>query len=138
MSGRPGVAARRSKRGRLSRSAEFDRVFRQGRSHGNRVLVLYGFPRADAASAGDAAGEPRLGLSVARRVGGAVERNHVKRLLREAFEQEAGRLPAGHDVVIVARPEARVVAERDGLEGIRAALAELMDQLRARVEGADR
>jgi len=131
MSGRPGVAARRSKRGRLSRSAEFDRVFRQGRSHANRVLVLYGFPRADAAP-GE---EPRLGLSVSRRVGGAVERNHVKRLLREAFEQEAERIPPGHDVVLVARTEARVVAERDGLDGIRAALAELIDALRARVEG---
>ena len=137
MSGRPGVAARRSKRGRLSRSAEFDRVFRQGRSHANRVLVLYGFPRSDAADP-DAPAEPRLGLSVARRVGGAVERNRVKRLLREAFEQEAGRLPAGQDVVIVARPEARVVAERDGLEGLRAPLVELMDQLRARVEGERR
>src|SRR4029077_4183444 len=91
---------------------------------------LYGFPRADAAAT-----EPRLGLSVSRRVGGAVERNHVKRLLREAFEQETERLPTSHDVVIVARPEARLVAERDGLEGIRSALAELIDQLRARVEG---
>jgi ribonuclease P protein component len=135
MSGRPGVAARRSKRGRLSRSAEFDRVFRQGRSHANRVLVLYGFPRAEAAPS---PAEPRLGLSVSRRVGGAVERNHVKRLLREAFEQEAPRLPEGHDVVIVARPEARLVAERDGLEGIRASLVELIDQLRARVEGERR
>jgi ribonuclease P protein component len=133
MSGRPGVAARRGRRGRLSRSAEFDRVFRQGRSHGNRVLVLYGFPRADAAV--EAADAPRLGLSVSRRVGGAVERNHVKRLLREAFELEVERLPAGHDVVLVARPEARLVAERDGLDGIRSALAELIDQLRARVEG---
>lgn len=131
MSARPGVAARRSKRGRLSRSAEFDRVFRQGRSHANRVLVLYGFPRG-------ADGEPRLGLSVSRRVGGAVERNHVKRLLREAFELESAGLPAGHDVVLVARPEARAVAERDGLDGIRSALAELIGQLRARVEGEAR
>ncbi|HXE44183.1 MAG TPA: ribonuclease P protein component [Conexibacter sp.] len=135
MSGRPGVAARRSKRGRLSRSAEFDRVFRQGRSHANRVLIVYGFPRPDAASVAD---EPRLGLSVSRRVGGAVERNKVKRLLREAFEQEAAQLPEGHDVVIVARPEARIVAERDGLEGLRASLAELIEQLRARVEGERR
>lgn len=128
MSGRSGVAARRSKRGRLSRSAEFDRVFRQGRSHANRVLVLHAFPRDDAGA------EPRLGLSVSRRVGGAVERNKVKRLLREAFDQESARLPEGQDVVIVARPDARAVAERDGLEGLRAALAELVDQLRERVE----
>jgi ribonuclease P protein component len=133
MSGRPGVAARRSKRGRLSRSAEFDRVFRQGRSHANRVLVLYGFPRSESPPT-----ELRLGLSVSRRVGGAVERNHVKRLLREAFEQELARLPEGHDVVIVARPEAKCVAEREGLEGIRTALVELMEQLRTRVEGDGR
>lgn len=135
MNGRPGVAARRSKRGRLSRSAEFDRVFRQGRSHANRVLVLYAFPRADSAPP---AAEPRLGLSVSRRVGGAVDRNLVKRLLREAFEVESARLPDGQDVVIVARPEARAIAERDGLEGLRAPLAELIDQLRARVEGEAR
>ncbi|HET6448832.1 MAG TPA: ribonuclease P protein component [Conexibacter sp.] len=136
MSGRPGVAARRSKRGRLSRSAEFDRVFRQGRSHGNRVLVLYGFPRASASTPDE--DEPRLGLSVSRRVGGAVERNHVKRLLREAFEHEITRLPAGYDVVIVARPEARLVAAHDGLDGIRAPLVELIDQLRERVESERR
>ncbi len=129
MSARSGVAARRSKRGRLSRSAEFDRVFRQGRSHANRLLVLHAFPRADASQT-----EPRLGLSVSRKVGGAVDRNRVKRLLREAFEHEAARLPEGQDVVIVARPDARVVAERDGLDGLRAALAELVDQLCARVE----
>jgi len=131
MSARPGVAARRSKRGRLSRSAEFDRVFRQGRSIGNRVLVLYAFPRAEE-------GEPRLGLSVSKRVGGAVERNLVKRLLREAFAVESGGLPDGVDVVVVARPEARAVAERDGLDGIRAALAELIAKARERAAGERR
>ena len=97
-------------------------MYRQGRSKGNRFLVLYAVPRAEE----DAEG-PRLGLSVGRRVGGAVERTRVKRVLREAFWGEAERLPAGADYVVVARPEALGLAEREGEPGIRAALAELVD-----------
>ena len=119
--------AERSRRRRLSRSAEFERVYRQGRSKGNRFLVLYAFPRAEE----DDRGGPRLGLSVSRRVGGAVDRTRVKRVLREAFWQEAERLPAGSDYVVVARPEARELAEREGTPGVRAALAELADGLGA-------
>ena len=112
------------KRRRLSRSAEFERVYRQGRSKGNRFLVLYAFPREDAADEG-----PRLGLSVGRRVGGAVDRTRVKRVLREAFWEEARRLPAGSDYVVVARPESLGLTEREGADGVRAALAELVDDL---------
>jgi ribonuclease P protein component len=117
-------AQRGPKRRRLSRSAEFERVYRQGRSKGNRYLVLYAFPREE-----DAGDGPRLGLSVGRRVGGAVERSRVKRVLREAFWEEARRLPAGSDYVVVARPESRALAEREGSAGIRTALAELVDEL---------
>jgi ribonuclease P protein component len=112
------------KRRRLSRSAEFERVYRQGRSKGNRYLVLYAFPREEDTDDG-----PRLGLSVGRRVGGAVERTRVKRVLREAFWEEARRLPAGSDYVVVARPESLPLADREGMPGVRAALAELVDGL---------
>jgi ribonuclease P protein component len=117
----------RSRRRRLSRSAEFDRVYRQGRSKANRFLVLYAFPREDGAGDG-----PRLGLSVSRRVGGAVDRTRVKRVLREAFWQEAERLPDGSDYVVVARPEAKGLAEREGTPGVRRALGELVDGMSAR------
>jgi ribonuclease P protein component len=113
-----GPSARR-RTGRLSRSAEFDRVYRQGRSVANRYLVLYAFPRG-----GDE--PPRVGLSVGRKVGGAVERNQLKRLLREACSRQADALPAGHDIVLVARAPARELGETGGLAGVDAALAELV------------
>jgi ribonuclease P protein component len=119
------------KRRRLSRSAEFERVYRQGRSKGNRFLVLYAFPRESDPAHPDDSG-PRLGLSVGRRVGGAVDRTRVKRVLREAFWEEARRLPEGSDYVVVARPESLGLTEREGAEGIRAALAELIDDLGSR------
>src|SRR5947209_10435635 len=119
MTGRP--QARPTGRARLSRSADFDRVFRRGRSHASRELVLYVFPR-------EGEGPPRLGLSVSRKVGGAVQRTRVKRLLREAFATEGAALPQGTDAVVVARAEARELAERRGLDGIREALSNLIEQ----------
>jgi ribonuclease P protein component len=125
VAGRPS-GGRSPKRRRLSRSAEFERVYRQGRSKSNRFLVLYAFPRGDEQQADEG---PRLGLSVSRRVGGAVDRTRVKRVLREAFWAESERLPEGSDYVVVARPDSRELAEREGMAGVRTALAELVDAL---------
>jgi len=108
-----------SRGGRLSRSAEFERVYRHGRSIANRHLVLYSFPNVEAE-------RPRLGLSVSRKVGGAIDRNRVKRLLRESFAHAEEGLATGHDIVVVARPPARELAEREGLAGVDASLCELL------------
>jgi ribonuclease P protein component len=111
--GEPNFGSSRTSRarGRLTRSAEFERVYRQGKSNSDRFLVLYAFASGE--------GErPRLGLSVPRKVGGATERNLVKRLLREAFAAQEEALQGELDIVIVARPAALELAEREGLEGI--------------------
>jgi ribonuclease P protein component len=110
------VAAR--KRRRLSRSGEFERVYREGRSHASRHLVVYSFPRGE--------GDARLGISVGRKLGGAVERNRIKRLLREAFWAHAEELAEGHDFVIVARPPAGELAREGGEQAIEKALCEVL------------
>jgi ribonuclease P protein component len=112
-----------TKRRRLSRSGEFDRVYRDGSSHATRYLVLYSFPRGS-----DDEQTARLGVSVSRKVGGAVERNRVKRALRDAFWELGEALAPGHDVVLVARPEIAGLLERDGVTGVRASIEEALDQ----------
>jgi ribonuclease P protein component len=120
-----------ARRGRLSRSAEFERVYRRGRSTANRYLILYAFANASSS-------RPRLGLSVSRKVGAATKRNRVKRLLREAFAGAEPGLAGGHDVVVVARPPAGDLAERGGLSAVSAALEELIARsgLREQAQGA--
>lgn len=97
------------RRNRLSRSKDFDTVYRRGRSASSRYLVLHWFPRD-----GDPDGEPRLGLAVPRSVGSAVARNRVKRLLRESWRELLPMVPAGQDYVLAARPGLAEAAESRG------------------------
>jgi ribonuclease P protein component len=120
----------RRNRPRLTRSADFDRVYRHGRSAAVRSFVLYAFPSESADQDADEQRERvRLGVSVGRRVGGAVERNRVKRVLREAFWLLADELPSDYDFVILARGGAAERADRDGLDGVKDDLQELLGQL---------
>jgi ribonuclease P protein component len=88
------------RRHRLTHAREFQAVYAARVNRGAGPLVVYVRP-----------GELphwRLGLSVGRRVGGAVERNRIKRLLREAFRLSQGELPLaagkGFDMVVNVRP----------------------------------
>ncbi|MFT4048505.1 MAG: ribonuclease P protein component [Solirubrobacterales bacterium] len=111
----------RSKGRRLSRSTEFQRVYRQGRSKANRYLVLYSFSRGDGAS-----DDSRFGVSVGRKVGNAVVRNRVKRSIREALDELAPQLADGLDYVVLARPDVVELLDREGMRGVRDQLAELI------------
>jgi ribonuclease P protein component len=113
------------RRNRLSRSRDFDAVYRHGRSASTRYLVLYWFPRDDT----DA--EPRLGLAVPKATGGAVVRNRIKRQLREAWRARLGRIPRGRDYVLIARPGLPDSVEARGPDW----LGERVDEVLAKAVG---
>jgi ribonuclease P protein component len=116
----PDSGSGRPRRGRLSRSGDFKRAYREGSSKANRYVVLYRFERET-----ESAENSRLGVSVSRKVGDSVTRNRVKRVLKEAFWKvfppEGGR----EDFVLVARPGVERLIEDEGLAGVEAAVAEV-------------
>jgi ribonuclease P protein component len=99
------------RRHRLSRSRDFDAVYRHGRSVSTRFLVLYWFAREEEADAG-----PRLGLAVPKAVGTAVVRNRIKRRLREVFRARLSELRQDQDYVLVVRPGVAEAAEARGFD----------------------
>ncbi len=108
------------RRNRLSRSRDFDAVYRHGRSVATRFLVLHWFPRD-----GDE-GEPRLGLSVPRAVGNAVTRNRIKRQLRETWRALLPSVPAGQDYVLIVRPGLPEAVEARGFDWLGERVAEVL------------
>ena len=77
---------------------------------------------------GEEGDEVRLGVSVGKKVGGAVERNKVKRAMREAFWSLADRLPDGYDFVLVGRADVAGLIDREGTDALTESLTALLDE----------
>lgn len=80
---------------RLHCRKEFDRVWKSGQKRHAAHFLVIAMQRP--------CGPTRLGLTVSRKIGGAVARNRVKRLLREYFRLSYERLPPSVDLVVVAK-----------------------------------
>jgi ribonuclease P protein component len=91
---------------RLRKHAEFVRAQRAGRRVSTAHFTLLVSARPAAADGASPPVPPRLGVVAARKIGGAVQRNRVKRLCRECFREWPDLLPAGVDLVVIARPGA--------------------------------
>jgi ribonuclease P protein component len=120
------LAAPVNRRHRLSRSRDFEAVYRHGRSVSTRFLVLYWFPREDGPEA-----VARLGLAVPKAVGTAVVRNRIKRRLRELFHERSVGLPADHDYVLVVRPGLPEAAESRGFDWLGERVDEILGKAAA-------
>ena len=114
------------RRQRLSRSRDFDAVYRQGRSVSTRSLTLHWFARED-----DAGEHTRVGLAIPRAVGSAVARNRLKRQLRAAWTTVAADAPAGRDYVLVARPGLAEASTSRGHEWLLEQVREVVGKVQA-------
>ena len=94
LAGRPApVSGRFPKSAHLLKHADFDRVYRDGKRHFSRPMTFFYLHR-------EAGSGPRVGFTVGRVLGGAVQRNRMRRRLREAVRMQLGLLSAPVDVVI--------------------------------------
>jgi ribonuclease P protein component len=84
---------------RIRRRGDFQRAYGRRAAASDGRLLVFGCRNG--------LGHPRLGLSVSRKVGGAVKRNRWKRMIREAFRCSAARLPNGVDLIVIPRQGAR-------------------------------
>ncbi|MGH2784956.1 MAG: ribonuclease P protein component [Actinomycetota bacterium] len=102
--------------GRLTSSADFRRTYAQGDRASTKALSAYVLMTAEDRPA-------RVGVTSARGLGGAVERNRVKRRIREAVRAVRGEIREGADVVVVASPSALATSFQEMVDSLRRALA---------------
>ena len=107
------------RRNRLSRSRDFDAVYRHGRSVSTRYLVLYRFDR-------DEEGDVRLGIAIPKKIGSAVTRNRIKRRLREGWRELIDTVPPGTDYVLLVRAPLAEAEESRGADWMRERLQEVL------------
>ena len=113
------------RRNRLSRSRDFDAVYRQGRSVSTRFLTLYWFQRDESI------GAPRLGFAVPKAVGNAVVRNRIKRQLRDIVRGRLEAVPVTNDYVLVVRKGLPEAAEANGHDWLAARVDEVLGKAAA-------
>jgi ribonuclease P protein component len=114
------------RRHRLSRSRDFDAVYRHGRSVSTRFLVLYRFDRGE-----ESDGDARLGIAVPKKIGGAVTRNRIKRRLREAWRDLLPEIDPGADYVLLVRQPLADADESRGPDWLRERVQEVLGKARA-------
>ncbi len=76
--------------------SEFEAVYEAKTRESRGPLTMYALPNT--------LGFPRLGMSVSHKVGTAVRRNRIRRLIRESFRLLQHDLPQGYDLLVVVRP----------------------------------
>ncbi len=116
----PDRAPHVQRRYRLSRSRDFDAVYRHGRSVSTRFLILYSFAHEEEG------GDARLGLAVPKSLGGSVVRNRVKRRLREAWRGLLPEIRPGRDYVLIARPGLAEAMEARGFGWVQDRVREIV------------
>ncbi|HBN77560.1 MAG TPA: ribonuclease P protein component [Planctomycetaceae bacterium] len=104
---------------RIRSGSDFDRVYAEKQRAGDDVLLIFGMPNQ--------LGISRIGLSVSKKHGNAVQRNRRKRLLREAFRLSRKQIPLGFDFVLIPR-----VVETPTLKGYRSSLIRLTKKIARR------
>ncbi len=100
-----------SRLGRLLKHSDFERVYKQGRRHFSSHMTVFYLRQAEAASPEDASAQKsaRVGFTVGRVLGGAVQRNRIKRRLREAVRQQRSALQGAGAVDVVINPKKSVL-----------------------------